>query len=241
MPKRLTLEKDGILRDRSGQAVARLVSISIELLEPSDDGGKGADVEVGAQPSLLGEQGKDGGGTQGGPKRAAPADIDRVLAHYVAVIKPRRTADQFGADDRKIVADALKVATVEELCSAVNGCAASDWHMGRDRGTKGKSYKTLSHIFKGKKPNERNPNGRTTRETIEMFLELAAKRGVQSHVPSVDPVRLRQAKQDVRDAHEFPGDTHTVERGSRARQWLREQGYKVEQEGERLTFVPPTA
>lgn len=255
----LRVESNLYLRNRAGVIVGRILRLEIELAideaagalgtfkegEVSDLEGDGGDqsglaVDVGAQAAP--DAGAQGAHTQAqaavSARVAAREAIDKVWACYVEVMKPRRR--EAGVDERKIIADALKVATADECCAAIRGCHASDWHMGRDQRTRGKSYKTLSHILKGKRPNERNPQGRTTRETIDMFLELGAKRGIESHVPSVDPVRLRQAKQDVRDAHEFPGDRHTVERGTKARRWLQEQGYKVEQEGERLTFVPPT-
>lgn len=239
MPKRLTLENDGILRDRSGQAVARLVSISLELIEPSDDGGQGAGVQ--SQESLLEVTPQDGGGTKGeGPARSARVDSGDVAAVwecYVATMKPRHK--EIGEDERKIITAALKVATVTECCGAIRGCEASDFHMARGQYQGRKTYKTLSHILKGKRPSDRLPNGRTVRETLDFFLDIAAKRGLESQVPSVDPARLRAAKQDVRDALTFPGDVHTVERGQRARQWLEGLGFTVTVEGERVTFAPP--
>lgn len=144
-----------------------------------------------------------------------------VWATYVEVIRPRqRDLDPGG---RKIIRDALKVASVDECKRAILGCSKSDWHMGRDPRTNGRSYKQLSQILKGKR------GGRTTREQIDLFLEIADKAGLTTgRLPSADPAKVSQAKRQVLTAWEFPGDEHSVARGTEAKRWLAEHGWKVE-------------
>jgi hypothetical protein len=199
------------------------------MLPASDDGGGGADVEVGLgdQDTLLGM----GGGVGGGGERPFDAPLE-VWNEYVRVMKPRDAG--LHEQERKLIRDALKVATLDECKGAIRGCYASDFHMKRNGKGGSRKFNRLSDILRGKQ------GKKTTREQIDFLLEIAEKAGVKSGVSSVDPARLRAAKRDVLDAHEFPGDTRIVERGAQAKAWLQEQGYKVEQEGERITFVPPS-
>jgi DNA-binding transcriptional ArsR family regulator len=153
--------------------------------------------------------------------------IAAVHAHYVRVMEPR--SDVLGEDDRRIIRDALKVATVEECKRAISGCRSSSFHMGDNQ--KRKKYNTLSQILRGKRGRQ------TTRERIDFFLDLADKSGVQSGVTSADPARVSQAKRDVLDAWEFPNDEHVTRRGREAKDWLVANGVVVEyEENGRPTF-----
>lgn len=171
-----------------------------------------------------------GGGVGGGGERKFDPALE-VWKHYAQVMKPRDGGlhDQ----ERKLINQALKVATLDECKRAIDGCYASDFHMKRNGKGASRKYNRISDILKGKQ------GKKTTREQIDMFLEIAERSGVKSGVASVDPGRLRSAKRDVWDAQEFPGDARIVERAQAARQWLAEQGYGIEQQGEQITFVPP--
>lgn len=223
---RLSLEKDGTLRTRDGQVVGTLASITLDLhVDLSGDGGLGgsSSSRENDQTSLLGSA--PGGGVGEGEtnadrsRRLLSQQIDDVLDHYVATMSPRGGRDKMGDEERRLVREALKVATALELKNAITGCTASAFHMGEN--DRRRKYNALSQIIKGKR------GGRTTREQIDFFLDIAAKSGVKSGVTSADPARVRQAKRDVLDAYEFPGDENVVERGKGAAAWLAEQGFKI--------------
>lgn len=153
------------------------------------------------------------------------ADVERVWAHYVEVMKPRKREPD--PEGRKIIRDALNVATVVECCRAIDGCASSDHHMGRALGTRRK-YNSLSQILKAKRAGgPYGAQGQTTRERVDFFLDLAEKAGLPSGVTSADPARLRSAKREVLDAWEYPGDESVVRRGEESAAWLEQQGIQV--------------
>lgn len=226
--KRLSLGKDGILRTRDGEEVARVVSMTVELLDPPAAGGKGGAVEVDPQQALLGEDTEAGGGSPRGGSAFDP--VPEVWAHYCGVMKPRNAG--LDAETRKVIREALKVATVDECKRAISGCAASDFHMGKN--DRNRRYNAVTQILKGKR------GGRTTRENIDFFLDLAEKSGVQSGVPSGDTGSINAAKRDVLDAWEFPHDEHVQNRGRESGEWLTAQGWKVGQDDAgRPTFQAP--
>lgn len=170
------------------------------------------------------------------PPTPPRGEVEQVWATYVDLMQPRRK--DIDAEGRQIIRAALQVATVNECQGAIAGCRSSSFHMGQN--DRGKKYNALGQILKSKR------GGRTTREQIDFFLDLADKSGAstgsQSGVTSVDPATVRQAKRDVLDAWEFPGDPTVVKRGKESEEWLVEQGWRVEREAEggQPTFVPPS-
>lgn len=162
---------------------------------------------------------REEGSTPTPPAEAqAPDPVAVVWSHYVNVMEPR--SREIDPETRRLINDALKVATATELCRAIDGCRSSGFHMGEN--AKRKKYNRLSQIIKGRRGRE------TTRERIDFFIDLADKAGVESGVTSADPARIRQARRDVLDAWEFPNDEHVARRGETAAKWLREQGMVIE-------------
>lgn len=156
-----------------------------------------------------------------------------VWNEYVRLLKPRNKA--LGPEERRLILAALKVATADELKRAVLGCTKSEWHMNTHPETRGKNYHRLSNIIKGKK------NGKTTREQIDFFLDIADKQPGGSRVTSAERARIDRAKRDVLDMLEFPNDEHVVRRGEEAKAWLQERNWTVEIEGGSVSFRPPTS
>lgn len=156
--------------------------------------------------------------------------VDAVWAHYCNVMHPRSNVAD--SEQRRLIRDALKTSprtssdaldgAVAELCRAIDGCAASPFHMGTN--DRGKKYNRVSNIFKGKR------GGRTTREQIDMFLEIAEKAGSQSDVPAASAGRVQQARRYVLDGWEYPNDAVVVERAEEAKAWLVEQGWQIDYE-----------
>jgi hypothetical protein len=160
--------------------------------------------------------------------------IPQVWEHYVKLMKPRK--QELTADARDVIRIAMKVATAEECCEAITGCFKSDFHMRRGEfATRpGPKYNALSQILKGRR------GGRTTREQIDFFIDIATRNPEEVVDPSASSVRIRDAKQDVLAAHEFPDDEHAATRGSEGRKWLSEQGWTIgAREDGWPTFTPP--
>lgn len=211
MRKRLKIEGGGAyLLNAAGMRVAKITTLTLELLDEDGE-------PVPAEPL---------------PGSVPPDGIEKVWEHYVAVMEPRNM--QLDSQTRTLIREALKVATVDELKDAVNGCKASEFHMGvNDRR---KRYNAPSNIFKGKR------GIRTTREQIDLFLDIAAKSGLSAQGMSADPARINNAKRDMQTAADMPGDVHVVQRGNEARQWLESQGWTVAMDDDGWpTFTPPRA
>lgn len=227
MKRRFTVNSDGLLEDKHGVVLGRLTSITIEV--PADALGVGTIGGVVASETTEATTTTDGGAGEG-PSAAAGfvkaagelLHVDLVWEHYVEVMAPRNK--QLDAEGRKIILDALKVATVDECRRAIDGCAASDFHMGQNG--RGRKYNRLSQILKARRS---GPSGQaqTTRERIDFFLDMADKSGLPSGLTSVDPARLRQAKREVMDAWEYPGNEGAVARGEEAAAWLEQAGIAV--------------
>lgn len=158
----------------------------------------------------------------------AESDVERVWAHYVEVMRKRKR--DLPAEERALIRDALKVATPDELCAAIDGCASSAFHMGdNDRGNK---YNQLPRIIKA-----RRGHAETTRSRIEYFLELAENAPNQAGLSSVTAARVRQAKAKVIEGFDLPNDEIVQAMAAEAEQWLAEQGIRVKRSDvDRPTF-----
>lgn len=214
MRTRFSVNAAGELEARDGTILGRLTSITLETpssetpsllptpLNPSPTGKEKTTPVVPAELTLL------------------PTPAEQVWSTYVEVMKPRRTT--MDNADCATILRALQFVTVAECQRAILGCFASDWHMGRDPQTAGKSYKQLSQILKGKR------GGRSICEQIEFFIEIADKAGIESPgVASVDRLKLSRAKQSVMTAWEFPADVYAEARGAEALIWLADNGIEV--------------
>lgn len=148
--------------------------------------------------------------------------VDVVWSHYCSM--PGKRERPLPDQERKVILDALKVATADELITAINECWKSDWHMKRrefqDRS--GQRYDKLTQIIKGRQGKE------TTRERIDFWLERAETTGVAgSGVPSADPAVIARKKQDVQRGHRLMGDPKAVEKAQEAEAWLRRYGIET--------------
>jgi hypothetical protein len=227
MRHRFVINDSGELVARDGTVFGRIVSLTVEAPIVGNIGVKELTTNEGSTRGNTGER------ADAENLALLPSPAAEVWATYVETMRPRRQA--LDPASRRIINDALKVASVPECQRAIAGCAASDWHMGRDPQTGGRSYKQLSQILKGKR------GGRTTREQIDMFIELADEAGVASEgVQSVDPVKLSRCKLAVMTAWEFPADERAAAAGDEARQWLEQHGVVVEMNGTGLELGRPS-
>lgn len=108
--------------------------------------------------------------------KADRADVDTVLGYWATELYPKRRPI-FDKPRRAIVEARLAHFTPEQLCRAVDGVVLSDWHMGRDPKTEGKSYRDLDVIF-------RNAS------QVEKFLELADQQAPQPQAPGPPVPRI---------------------------------------------------
>lgn len=237
MRRRFSIE-NGLLKDRDGNVLGEITSLTIDdskatvdLVPVKDDeastlGLKGSSFF--SEGSRNGEKEEGRSGTGSGTEQ--PFDpVAEVWKHYVAVMKPRHTG--LDAQTRAVIREALKVATVAECKGAIDGCATSDFHMGKNEHRR--RYNSPSQVLGGKR------GRRTVRENIDFFLDLGQKSGLQPGVPSALNERVRRAKRAVLDAAEFPGDVHVVEQGRKARVWLESQGWTVDVSQDPVRFTPP--
>lgn len=225
---KLTIGKDRKLRSEQGEVLGTVTRLDVEVeLEPGVGFGDAVkDEQLGLELSTTDVGGRASASNNGEPLDVRAA-IDEVRDHYWAVMKPR--SKSFGPQERAIVREALKVATKSECKRAIDGCRASSFHMGENDHRR--KYNALSQILKGKR------GGRTTREQIDFFLDIAAKSGVQSGVPSGDIGRINAAKRDVFDGMDFPNDDHVQARARESEEWLRSIGMTFDRDSRR--FLTP--
>lgn len=225
---KLVIGKDRILRDEQGNALGKVTRLEVDIeLDPGVGFGDAVkDEQLGLELNAT-----DVGGRAGASNKADAAAltvaIDEVRDHYFEVMKPR--SKSFGPQERAVVREALKVATKSECKRAIDGCRSSDFHMGEN--DRRKKYNSLSQILKGKR------GGRTTREQIDFFLDIADKSGVQSGVPSGDVGRMNAAKRDVLDGMEFPHDQHVQDRARDSETWLRSIGITFDRDSRRFLMA----
>lgn len=130
----------------------------------------------------------------------------QVFDHWQRVMEKPRA--KFTADRKSKIEARLKEGyTVEDLCRAIDGCAASDWHMGRDPENDvtagGKRYDTIGLILR---------NG----EKVEGFILQAGV--ATSPLMPLDELRRTRATyheievEDYRERNEFPFDAESERR-----------------------------
>jgi hypothetical protein len=227
------LEKDGFIRRENryrlnGSQRSNCYALRLSGNPDGQVGGvQNPDGRGSGQPDPLTHQEVPGGkNSADAEQEAAPSEpaLDEPLdvwRHYVQAMKPRR--ESLDDQERRLIRDALKVATLGEVKRAIDGCASSTWHMGQN--DKRKAYNKLSQIIRGRRGKE------TTRERIDFFIELADKAGVsKSGVQSADPVKVKDNKRRVMAGWEFPNDAIVVRQAKDAENWLAERGVVVERD-----------
>lgn len=218
------LEEAGWVRVRKrGMGKTNLYTLLTAQIERSDRSNRATEVEAVEEHSVLppptpSREGESSVSLPAKKDRTASAEIDAVWQHYAATMKPR--AKQAGADERKLIADALKVATVAECQRAIDGCRSSEFHMGRN--DRQRKYNRLSQILKGRRGKE------TTRERIDFFLDLLDEAARGGHVlTSADPAVMSERKRIVQRGWRFRDDPEAVRKAEEAEAWLRSNGVEV--------------
>ena len=113
-------------------------------------------------------------------------DVKAVFAYWRDVMGKRSDTD-FSPERKAVIRKALKRLTVQQCKQAIDGCAATDWNMGRDAKSAGKKYNDLTLIFRNA-------------ENWERFMETA-----RSGTGSAPDTRLTKLAQ-IRRIRETAGD-----------------------------------
>lgn len=145
---------------------------------------------TGGKASLEEQQGSPGEET---PSPSGPAPADRVWATYVELMAPRNKT--LHPEERRIINDAVKVASAEECSLAIAGCKGSAWHMGEN--PQRRKYNRISQILKGRKASSFG-SARTTRETIDFFIEKYEQSGRTFGFTSEASAKIEVLKDRVR-------------------------------------------
>jgi hypothetical protein len=100
-------------------------------------------------------------GGQPGPKKqkqgqirkgltVAESDVNQVYQYWCSVMRPgRKRVPSLDHKRELVVRAAIADYGLEDCMKAIDGCAASDWHMGRNPGNK--RYDDLELIFRNQK------------------------------------------------------------------------------------------
>lgn len=183
MKRRFEINDDGMLVDRHGYVLGRITSITLESV-----GDIGGPVFSSLNEGSKEEQPIRDGGSRGETPARLDNEIREVWRHYCELMQPRDTV--LHPAERKLIRDALKVATVDECKTAITGNARSTFHQGQNN--RHRRYNKLSHILKAKQ------GQRTLRENIDFFIDLALEHESPSALTSEGKVKIDRLKDRVR-------------------------------------------
>lgn len=88
--------------------------------------------------------------------------VDAVFSHWLERMDKHPTRTKLDKKRQSRIEWALEQYGKEACCLAIDGCALSDWHMGRDSRNGGKSFNDLTLIFRDA-------------EHVERFLDFSTK------------------------------------------------------------------
>jgi hypothetical protein len=100
-------------------------------------------------------QGRDGSGSSD----CNSTVVEEIWDFYVSCLKPPTT--ELGPSQRKVIEEALKVASAKDCCQAIRGLSRDDWRQKRNESADrpGERLWQIHHALQGKK-------GETNRERI---------------------------------------------------------------------------
>lgn len=97
-----------------------------------------------AKPNLTKPNGSTS--SSGAEPDRKPTPVQRVFNHWRQRLDHPKA--KLEGKRKRLIASRLKDFSVDELFKAINGCAQSDWHMGRDPKTAGKRYDGIELILR---------------------------------------------------------------------------------------------
>lgn len=212
--KRLDLGKDGLLRERDGTVVGRLVSLTVELGGEGPLGGKGVKEIQGQTTLAVGSSDACDNSSVGGVGEVL-SEVEEVWAHYERVV-PGAKRLKLDAKRRSIIGKALKVRPKVRCCEAIDGLAASPHHNGQN--DRGKKYLGIQYALKGM-------GAESDDERIDKACGWAGNSvaDVLANIPSAGREMVRQRQNQVEQMLLHPESTHLTTRGLPSQAYLAEQ------------------
>lgn len=208
------LDRGTITREKAGDSWVYRVDIYYADDAPRSDSGASSEEAKSAQPPA------------GAPPSTPSKDAQAVFEHWLALCDehdqhPR--SREITPSRRRLIDKALKEASVDECKAALTGLFVTDWYSER-------GYYDMRYVFQTK------PGGKSLREQIDHFIDMAEAVGRGLAITSVDPETLNRAKAAVLEAHDLSGNETAVARGARAEEWLKQHGVIVDRSGKRPVF-----
>lgn len=164
MKRRFTLDENGMLADRDGQVLGRVVGITIDDAPVGGNGGSStSSTTAGGKEEGLERDG-------GAGETQSQAQIKEVWGHYCKVfadvpgVDPSRMS--LNATRARVIRNALKVRSVDQCKRAIDGLARSPWHLGDNED--GKKYLDIRYALKGN-----STRGESNEERVDKMAELA--------------------------------------------------------------------
>lgn len=173
MKVRFSINENGELADRDGRVLGRLTSLTIEA------GNSGLLVgTIGGGVEVLEE------GTSS-PKAPSRLDerVEAIWQHFVSIFDSRA---ELNAQRRRVIENALKVATVEECCRAITGLSRSPHHNGQN--DQQRKYLDIRYALRGN-----GQRGESNAERIAAMGELATAATPRRERTPVVEGRIREA------------------------------------------------
>lgn len=206
----LTLDGDGNLANSSGDVVATVIELTLDMSAVRLMGGGGHGPAVSLDPSQS-----DAGTQQEKPRASASDDaISRIWAHYQATI-PGADRQTLEHKRRTLIRNALKVRTEAECIAAIDGLARSPFHNGQN--DRRKKYLGIQYALKG-------AGAEGTDERIDKMAGLASPSatGADASIPSAAREMVRTRQRLVEDMLLNPGDADRRARAGDSERYLRE-------------------
>lgn len=214
---RFNADRDGILRDRDGNELGRLTSLTIELTKRSVLGGYGGGFSSKERTEKDHPETSPGVGGAGEEPITDPVIV--VWAYYVTVFDATRQG--LNATRTTVIRNALKVRTVAECKKAIEGLRVSPYHNGTNDA--GRKYLDIRYALAGISKNE------SADERIDKMGDLAPVTG--GGIPSGDEGKIRNLLEAVRSTVQTGAERA---RGIAAKERLEQMGFTVLREGQRV-------
>lgn len=221
--KRFKPKGKWLLRDRSGKQfdVAPFFgSVTLDLSAISEGLGVVVDVveeQLTTEPLVVSEE------------STTPSPSLIVFRHWALVTDRDVTTEPFTPSRERTIEKALKEASAEECCRALDGLMA--WRMHKPGDTQ------LSAVF------QTRPNGRPLREQIEFFMDQVGETAHGLSISSEDQVKINRAKDWIRSMQGGSESAQVKEQADRAERYLRDMGWSWETvdgpRGPMVQFIAP--
>lgn len=205
--QRLMIGEHGELRDRDGNLVGTIHSITVDLV--GGKGGNEVDLPTAVAPSADVQESLLPQGGAGGSD-----DTTRVWAHYQATV-PGGERYQIDAKRRSIIRNALKVRPMDRVLLAIDGLAVSPHHNGHN--DRRKKYLGINYALQG-------IGAESNDERIDKMADLAgpSATGADQSIPSAAREMVRTRQRLVEDMLLNPGDADRAARAGDSERYLRE-------------------